>query len=89
MDKELIESFCKYVQTDKSMVSLQQVTHLLSIGALDRKKALYFVIKSEYFDMQKNSDASGRDAMIYLSVKWDVSSDTIKNIIYLMPEIKG
>lgn len=89
MRKQLIQAFCKYANNKERAVSLQQVEHLMNIGALCEKTALYFVVKNEYYEIQKEGTASGRDTKMFLSIKWDIPEPTIHKVIYLRDEIKA
>ena len=62
---------------------------LLDAGLTCEKKLLYWVVKDEYFKRLKTQrDKSCFDIKLDLAVEYDISEDTIKNIIYKKDYLK-
>jgi len=76
-------------QADNAKMTAGQLNDLFECGIINESGALRFIIKNEYWEMMKLSDISTRCAIMDLSIKWEVSETTIKNIIYKTPVIKS
>ena len=60
----------------------EHIEKLLECGLLTEKPSLRYIIKSEYFELIRGSDMTGNDAIMDLSIRWNVSSCFITNLLY-------
>ena len=71
------------------LMTTDQVNEIFDSGLLSEKSALRYCVKNEFYELMKGSDISQRSAMIDISIKWDVSEEYIKRLIYKTPEVKA